>query len=154
MQINARDPQANTRWRESQGWRSPLGPCPWSSGNPWKRGKYVGARRVQDTRRAWATESTKECSWGSQVLNQQSQSLHRPVLSPLHICYSCWLSIWGRLLTVLLGVLPLLPALGTLFLLLGCLVQPRCEGMCLVLLYLLVPCSVDIPQRPGLFWWE
>lgn len=35
---------------------------------------------------------------------------------------------------------------GTLFLLLGGLVQPWCDGMCLVLLLLLVLCVVDVPR--------
>lgn len=37
-------------------------------------------------------------------------------------------------------------------LLLDCLSQPSCEGLCLVLLYLLVPCSVEVRGRLALFW--
>jgi hypothetical protein len=44
----------------------------------------------------------------------------------------------------------LLPALRTYFLLVGSLTQPWCEGLCLVLLYL-VPCLVDVTERPALF---
>lgn len=44
------------------------------------------------------------------------------------------------------GSLTPLPAPGTLSLLLGCLLQPCCEGLCLVLVHLM-PSSVDIPGR-------
>lgn len=37
------------------------------------------------------------------------------------------------------------PVLGTLFHLKGCLTQPWCDGLCLVLLYLVVWCSVCVP---------
>lgn len=36
---------------------------------------------------------------------------------------------------------------GTPFILLDCFMQHRYEGLCLVLLYLLIPCSVDIHKR-------
>ena len=58
-------------------------------------------------------------------------------------------------------------ALGTLFLLLGYLVQPWYEGLCLVLLYLVTPCSLiflgllysERKRRCGcrgqeMWWWE
>lgn len=45
------------------------------------------------------------------------------------------------LLTVGMSVsLTLLPVLGALLLLLDCLVQPQCEGFCLVVLYLILSC--------------
>jgi hypothetical protein len=40
-----------------------------------------------------------------------------------------------------------LPALGTLFFLLGCLIPTCCNRLCPVLLYAGRPCSVDIPGR-------
>lgn len=50
--------------------------------------------------------------------------------------------------------LNLLPALGTLSFLLGCVAEPWREGLCLVLLYPGLPCLVDIHGRPALFWGE
>lgn len=53
--------------------------------------------------------------------------------------------------------LTLLPALRTLFLLLSCIVQPWYEGLCLVLLYLVMLCLVNITGKPVvfvLFWKE
>lgn len=44
-----------------------------------------------------------------------------------------------------------LSSCGTPLLLLGCLVQPCCDGMCLDLLLLFMPCLVDVPCRPALF---
>jgi hypothetical protein len=40
-----------------------------------------------------------------------------------------------------------LPALGTLFLLLGCLIHPYYEERYLILLKHLMPCLADIPAR-------
>ena len=58
---------------------------------------------------------------------------------PLCICYGCQLRILVELLTVGVGVsLTILPGLGTMFLLLGCFVQPQDEGFCLVLCLVLL----------------
>lgn len=46
----------------------------------------------------------------------------------------------------------LLPDHETPFLLLGCLVQPWCKGLSLVLLHLGMSCVVDITGRTALFW--
>lgn len=46
------------------------------------------------------------------------------------------------------------PPLGTLFLLLSCHIHPLYDSMCLVLLYLIKPCLVDVPGRPAPFWRE
>jgi hypothetical protein len=46
------------------------------------------------------------------------------------------------------------PALGTLFLLLGYLVQPWYEGFCLILLYFVLPHLLVVSWRPALFWRE
>lgn len=62
-----------------------------------------------------------------------------------------------ELLTVGADVsLTLLPALGTLFFLLGCLVQLQDEGSGLALPYyiLSLSCLVVFSCRPALFWWE
>jgi hypothetical protein len=50
--------------------------------------------------------------------------------------------------------LTLLPALRTLFLLIGCLVQPQYERFHLVLLFLVLFCLVVVPWRPNPFWRE
>jgi hypothetical protein len=60
------------------------------------------------------------------------------------------LSVFIELLTVELS-LTLSSGLGAVFILLGCLIQQRCEDLCLVLLYLVMSYSVDIPKRPALF---
>jgi hypothetical protein len=46
--------------------------------------------------------------------------------------------------------LTLLPALGTLFFLQRCLIQPLHKSLCLVLLHLVMLCLGDIPGRPAL----
>lgn len=62
---------------------------------------------------------------GSQRWKQRSHSLHVSALGPLNIHYDCWLDVLGGLLTVKVGIsLIFLPVWGTLFLLLGCLIQP------------------------------
>lgn len=59
----------------------------------------------------------------------------RSAPGPLCIFYDCYLGISVELLTMREQVyLTLLPALGTLLLLLGCLIQPRFGGICFVLL--------------------
>lgn len=72
--------------------------------------------------------------------------------------YTLWLLDWclmGPLTVAVWLCLTLSPAHGTLFLLLGC--------FCLDLLYLFMPCSVDIPGRSAVFirdtkeewsWWR
>lgn len=53
---------------------------------------------------------------------QQFQSLHESTLGPLHVCMLAGLVFLEGLLTVGVGLsLTLLPVLGILFLLLGCL---------------------------------
>lgn len=47
--------------------------------------------------------------------------------------------------------LALFPALGTLFSLQCCLIQPLHKGVCLVLLYLVIVHLGDTPWRPALF---
>lgn len=61
----------------------------------------------------------------SQRLKQQTWDLHESALGPLYLDYSCQLSIFMEFLTVRMsGTLTRGPALLTLFLLLGCHVQP------------------------------
>jgi hypothetical protein len=77
---------------------------------------------------------------GSQRPKRQAQGLQESASGPLCVVRVMLLALcfYGTP-TVRVGVfLILLPALGTLFLLLCCLVQPQCEGFCLVLLYLIL----------------
>lgn len=75
----------------------------------------------------------------SQKLKQQAQVLHWSVLGVLNICYGCWLGIFVYSNSGYQCAADFfLPALGTLFLLLGCLVQAWYEGF---LLYLTAFCS-------------
>lgn len=89
---------------------------------------------------------------GSQRLKWESQSLSGSTLDPLQIYYGCL--VFGGLLTMAVGVsLIILPALGSILLFLGSLAQHWCESLCPVLLYLVL-CSIAIPGRLALFWWE
>lgn len=89
---------------------------------------------------------------GSLRLTQQAQSLNGSGPGPLHICYNCQLDVFVGLLTVGVGIaLTLLPALGALSLLLGCLSQSRDEGIFLVVLYLVLPCLGVITWRAAPF---
>lgn len=49
------------------------------------------------------------------------------------------------------GVPDSLPVLGIVFFPQGYLALPRCEGLCLILLYLVVLCSVAVCGRPAFF---
>lgn len=75
-------------------------------------------------------------------------------ICPMSSAYMMRLYILGafvELLTVAVEVsMTLSPPLGTLFFLLGRLVQPRFEHLCLILLYLVMLCLVDIHGRPTL----
>ena len=63
---------------------------------------------------------------GSQSLKWQAQDLHGSALGPLHVRHGCWVGGFVELLIAgAIMSLTLLPILGNLFLLLGCLVQPR-----------------------------
>lgn len=107
------------------------------------RGRIVGARGVEGTTRTQPTESTKEDSQGLRDWNTHHgacMDLNRP----LHSCYGC---LWG-------GGVSDSAALGTLFLPLGCFIQPCYAGLCLVLLHPGMPCLVDITERSALFWKE
>lgn len=87
----------------------------------------------------------RACPWtnyriymGSQKLKWQSISLHG--LDPLHICCGCL--VWclgGTPDSGGGGCLWSFPSSWDLFCLLDCLVQPCCEGLCMVLLDLEVP---------------
>ena len=88
----------------------------------------AGAGGDKDTRRTWPTEST----------NQGSQSLKWQLQGPAWICprssvYMLWLSAWHFSGTPNCGsrcVSDSFFLLLGLFLLLGCLVQLLCEGLC------------------------
>lgn len=120
--------------RETHSWRFLSGPSLWSSGStphPRKRGRRnCGSKRIWP-RRAWPTEATKQGSWR---FTDTEAANTGPVLVWARSC-ACmlWLLVWcfvGReeLLTLGLGMsLTLLPAFGTLFLLLGYLMQPWWE---------------------------
>lgn len=102
---------------------------------------------MEDIRKTWLIESINQGSHGLTDSNGK-----HGVCMCLHLL---WLLVWCflRLLTVGAGVsLIFLPALGTLFLLLGCFVQPRYEGFCLVALYLVLSCLAVVSCRPDLFW--
>lgn len=101
--------------------------------------------------RALLAQSTKQGSW---EFVETEAAIAEPawISTRSSACYGCWLDVLGSLVTVGMGVsLTLLPVLGTHFLL-GCLSQHGCEHLCLVLLYLPVPCSVNVPGRSVLFW--
>lgn len=81
----------------------------------------------------------------------QAPGLHGSAVSPLGLCSS--MIDWWFCGTVLADeTLILLPAPGTLFLLLGFLVQLPCEGFILVLLYVVLLCIcilVVVSWRPA-----
>lgn len=92
---------------------------------------------------------------GMRVGSQRSGSLYGSDLGFLHVCYGCVAHCfggtsnrWSR------GSFWLLSVCGTLFLLLGCLIQPWPENVCLVLLQFVMPYLLDVPERPTLFWGE
>lgn len=89
---------------------------------------------------------------GSQRLKRQAWELHGSAPGPLCRCYECSLGVLVEFLTTGVGVsLTLLPAPRTLFLLLGCFVQPQYESFCLVLLCVVLSCLAAVSWRPDLF---
>lgn len=90
------------------------------------------SEKMEDTRRTRPTESTKLGTYGSKGLVQQSQDLKESLPDSLSVFCGCQLGvsvtpdhgsrcIFHSFLCLVLG----------LFLLLGCLVQPWCEGFAL-----------------------
>ena len=119
---------------------------------PYRRGKgrITSARGLEDMIEYGPQNQVSRPHSSSQRLKKQSRSLHG---SELGLCI--------RVMVVCLGVLvglsgswgegvslTLLPALGTLFSLLGCPIQHRYKSLCLVS-SCLVLCSLDIPRRFG-----
>jgi hypothetical protein len=113
-----------------------------------KRRKNYGSQRSQGHQKNLQNQLSR-AHRDSQRLKCEQQSVHGSTIGPLYICYDCWLDIWGD---PKLGVgislsLTLLPALGIL----PSFGLPH-PGLCLVLLYLLVLCLVDVFESPTLFW--
>jgi hypothetical protein len=96
---------------------------------------------MEDARRAWPTKPSKQGSRGlpeTEVAKHRNRQGLHPVSENM-----LWLLAWCfvGLLTPSVGddgSLTLLPAFGILFLLLGCLVQPRNNSFCLFLLPLVL----------------
>lgn len=107
-----------------------------------------------DIERTWLTESTKQ---GLQRLSCQARGLRGSAAGPLLLCNGGWVFLQDPL-TVGSGMaLILLPAVGVLYLLLGCLVQLRYQGFCFVLLYpvlLFLLCPVGLLSFKGLLFCE
>lgn len=118
-------------------------------------GRIIGARELKDIQRTEPTESTKQGSLGA---HRDWSSNHRASISLYKV-------FWIHAMVLSSGCLwdsyqwtweclTLLPALGSLFIFLGCLIQPWYEGWCLVLLHFVKLSSADSIGRPGLFWRE
>jgi hypothetical protein len=106
---------------------SNLRPMPWEGVHTWHclGGRTVGARGAKNPTRTWLTELTKQGSEGLKRPKQQSASVLSDLPDPLHTCNSCVaLSSCGSPNMGAWVSRTLLPAPGTLFLLLGCLVWP------------------------------
>ena len=119
-------------------------------------GRIIGARGLKDTQRTGPTESTKQgSSWG---LTETAAAIPEPLLFCTRFSeYVLWLFSSVSLKDSYQWkweCLWLLPALGSLFIFLGCLIQPWNEGLCLDLLHLVKLSSADNIGRPGLFWRE
>lgn len=129
---------SQTLCRESPNWRSPLGPSLWRLGKTWKRG-----RKNCRSQRRWRTSGKQgplnhlvRAQMGSLRLEQQANLCARS---------SAYMSC------AFVGLLTVLPALGTL-LLLGCLLQPQSEDFSLVLLNLVLSClAVVVSWKFALF---
>lgn len=98
-----------------------------------KRGKWL--QEIEGPRTAWKHSPHNHLSRdhrGSQKLKQQSQILYGPEFGPLYICYGCvgWCCVGERGSVSDSFACPL----GTLFLLLDCLVTLIWRIFCLVLL--------------------
>ena len=89
---------------------------------------------LEDTRKICHTESTKQDTYGLTETEASSTGLIRfYTRSSAHVV-AVSLVFCGNLNCGSGGVYESLPALGTLFLLMDCLVQPGYEGFCLALL--------------------
>lgn len=105
---------------ESINWRFPSGPSPQGSGNRTQEGSQRG---MKDMRRTWPTKLSKQGSYGLTESEMASTGLVWVCIRSSAYDIAVSLTVFMELLTVGTDVsLALLPALGTLFLLLSCLV--------------------------------
>lgn len=148
------------RWKQMQ--RSTAihmergGMCVWGGGGGTKLEisisgrKIIGVIEVEDTK-TWHTKSTKQGSHGLTEPDEASQGSAWS-LSDLLCTYGCKLGVCVVLLTMGASEITLLSDLGTLFLLLGCLVQPCIWGLWLVLFYFVLSCLDVVSWWLALFW--
>lgn len=121
---------------ESLNWKSPSGPTSWGSGKFHVRAEEERLQEsewIKDTKRTWPTESTKS---GLTLTHNNDKhgafvGLHHVLCVYVGSLVSLWQ--WEQV------CLSLLPAIGTPFLLLSCLIQPLYEDFYLVLLFLFCP---------------
>lgn len=118
-------------------------------------GRSVGARGVETTGRSQpqSSESTEQSSQG--ISETEAVAAELAWVCARSSAWMLRLLAWvlEGLLTLGLGVsITLLPAPEILFHPLGCLAQPWCECLCLLLLHLLLPSSTDALGRLALFW--
>jgi hypothetical protein len=135
-----RDPQPDNVQRESLNWRSLLGPSPSEIRETHRRGVGENSR----TQREWRTpgehgqqNQLSKVRMGSQRQVEPAWHLYKSVPCPLCICYGIFVGLLRVGAILSLTFLPVLG--GTLFLLLGCLVQPQHEGFFLVILSFYCP---------------
>lgn len=98
---------------------------------PYRRreGRLVGARGFEDTIKIWLTESTKQDTQGIMRRKWHLGRLFRTEVCSLHIRYGC--IVWCSCGTPNRSrdVFDSFPYTWDLFLLLGCLILPRYEGL-------------------------
>jgi hypothetical protein len=107
-------------------------------GTPWKK-RWKGCKSPREwrIRRTKLTESTKQGIY-KLIESKASQGLHRSAPDPLHLYYTVYILSWhfiGLLTVRSSGSLTLMPALGSLFLSLGCHVQPSIWLFCFILYF-------------------
>ena len=133
-------------WRDILNWRSPWGPFPQSSGNSSEQGveRLYESEGLRTPGAHGPLSQLSRALMGSQRLKQQVWGLQGSVPGPLHICCCCYPGVSGGLLTGGAGVsLTFLPVHGSLFCLLGHLVQHWFKALPCLTVFVL-SCLVDI----------
>lgn len=108
---------------------------------------------MKNTRRTWPTKSTTQGAYRHP--ETQVVSIRTTRVCTRSSEFMFWLLAWWFCKTPNSGnryVYDSWLVLGTLFLLLGCHIQPWFEGLCLLLLSIVLSCLVIISWMSALFW--
>lgn len=115
-----------------------------------RRGKPLDSQWMEDNRRIWPTKTNEQVSHGFTEAKVARMSLHGSASGLLHICYGHLLVYCGTPNNGSKNVSDFLPALKSLFLLLGYFDQSLYKDFCLALLFFVLYGCFLLEVRPFL----